>query len=125
MNHGFKAGRIQINSLPDREECTEAARVLREEFKLEPCRVIRMTVPKLVDTPFWEWPEESRDTAISIVMDEREQREELARLHTLEEARVAREMRESQAFNDAMRRFEELQRRTIWQRIKALFGGKP
>ena len=52
-----------------------------------------------------------------------EQREKLARLHTLEEARQAREMRESEAFNDAMRRFEELQRRTVWQRIKAIFGG--
>jgi predicted secreted protein len=50
-------------------------------------------------------------------------RESMARLHTLEEARQAREMRESQAFNDAMRRFEELQRRTVWQRIKALFRG--
>jgi hypothetical protein len=50
-------------------------------------------------------------------------RESMAKLYSLEEARVAREMRESEAFNDAMRRFEELQRRTIWQRIKALFGG--
>jgi hypothetical protein len=50
-------------------------------------------------------------------------RESMARLHTLEEARQAREMRESQAFNDAMRRFEELQRRTVWQRIKAMFRG--
>ena len=71
------------------------------EFTREPCRVISMTVPR----------------------NEREQREELARLHTIEEARAAREMRESEAFNDAMRRFEELQRRTVWQRIKALFGG--
>jgi hypothetical protein len=47
----------------------------------------------------------------------------MAKLYSLEEARQAREMRESQAFNDAMRRFEALQRRTIWQRIKAMFGG--
>ena len=73
---------------------------MNHQFTREPCRVISMTVPR----------------------DEREQREELARLHTLEEARVAREVRESEAFNDAMRRFEELQRRTVWQRIKAMFG---
>ena len=73
------------------------------QFTREPCRVIPMTVPR----------------------NEREQREELARLHTLEEARVAREIRESEAFNAAMRRFEALQRRTVWQRIKAMFGAKP
>jgi hypothetical protein len=56
-------------------------------------------------------------------MKSNEARESMAKMYSLEEARVAREIRESQAFNDAMRRFEELQRRTVWQRIKALFGG--
>ena len=56
-------------------------------------------------------------------MKSSEAREVMAKLYSLEEARQAREMRESEAFNDAMRRFEELQRRTVWQRIKAMFGG--
>jgi hypothetical protein len=50
-------------------------------------------------------------------------REQEAQRRCHEEQLEIRRQKEDKAFADALHRYTELQQRTIWQRIKALFGG--
>ena len=73
---------------------------METEFKREPCKVIHLT------------PD---DQALL--------REHNAQRRCHEDQLEIRRQKEDKAFADALRRYTEMQQRTIWQRIKALFGG--
>jgi hypothetical protein len=66
-------------------------------------------------------PEDAR--RIGITSDDKAiLREHNAQRHCHEEQLEIRRQKEDKAFADALRRYTEMQQRTVWQRIKALFG---
>jgi hypothetical protein len=113
------------------------------EFTREPCKVIHLTsedkaliddletLAELKGKPrnhfyanitSYVAPEDARRIG-NTPDDQALLREHNAQRRCHEEQLEIRRQKEDKAFADALRRYTEMQQRTIWQRIKALFGG--
>jgi hypothetical protein len=102
------------------------------KFTREPCKVIHLTPDDkaliedrdhfYANITSYVAPEDARRIG-NTPDDKALLREHNAQRRCHEDQLEIRRQKEDKAFADALHRYTELQQRTIWQRIRALFGG--